>query len=109
MPDINSKIALAPDAMLLESETSEILKLIEARRHESTHPVLVSGLCEGARAVFYAAVIGKLRDRYHVPALILVPDEKEGLKLYNALSELSLKPLNYPLRDLVFHNIVASR
>ena len=109
MPDINSKIALAPDAMLLESETSEILKLIEARRHESTHPVLVSGLCEGARAVFYAAVIQKIRERYHVPALILVPDEKEGLKLYNALSELSLKPLNYPLRDLVFHNIVASR
>lgn len=103
------KTGLITDSLLFESETGEILKLLESRRTESTHPLLVSGLSEGARAVFYAAVISKMRSKYPVPALIIVSDEKEGLKLFNALSELSLKPLNYPLRDFVFHNIISSR
>ena len=109
MSDIISKTGLITDSILLEGETSEILKLIDSRRHESTHPILVSGLSEGARAVFYAAVIRKVREKYKIPALIIVPDEKEGLRIFNALSELSLKPLSYPLRDFVFHNIVSSR
>ena len=109
MSDIISKTGLITDSILLEGETSEILKLIDSRRHESTHPILVSGLSEGARVVFYAAVIRKVREKYKIPALIIVSDEKEGLRIFNALSELSLKPLSYPLRDFVFHNIVSSR
>ena len=109
MSDMNNKIALISDSILLENETTEIIKQIISRRLEATHPMLVTGLSDGARVVFYAAVIRKIRDKYKLPALIIVPDEKEGLKLFNALSELALKPLNYPLRDFVFHNITASR
>ena len=109
MPDINNKIALISDSILLESETSEIIKLIVSRRLEAAHPMLVTGLSEGARVIFYAAVIRKIREKFRLPALIIVPDEKEGLKLFNALSELALKPLSYPLRDFVFHNIISSR
>ena len=109
MPEINEKISLIADSILLEKELDEILKLIVERRNESAHPILVSGLSDGARAVFYTAVIRRIREKYKLPALILVSDEKEGLKLFNALSELALKPLSYPLRDFVFHNITASR
>ena len=109
MSDMNNKIALISDSILLENETGEIIKQIISRRLEATHPMLVTGLSEGARVVFYAAVIRRIRDKYKLPALIIVSDEKEGLKLFNALSELALKPLSYPLRDFVFHNITASR
>ncbi len=96
------------ESILLEKEYDQIIKNIDQRRHEAAHPLQISGLSDGARAVFYAAVIRRVREKYGIPALILVSDEKDGLKLFNALSELSLKPLMYPLRDLVFHNITAS-
>lgn len=55
--------------------------------------------------VFYAALIRKIREKYRAPAIIIVDDEKDALKLSNALSELALKPLSYTLRDFIFHNI----
>ncbi len=96
------------ESILLEKEYDQIVKNIDARRHEAAHPLQISGLSDGARAVFYAGVIRHVREKYGIPALILVSDEKDGLKLFNALSELSLKPLMYPLRDMVFHNITSS-
>ncbi|MCI8387655.1 MAG: transcription-repair coupling factor [Clostridiales bacterium] len=108
MPEIDKKISLIADSILLEKELDDILKLLVERRNEAAHPISVSGLSDGARAVFYAAVIRKVREKYRLPALILVSDEKDGLKLSNALAELSLKPITYPLRDFVFHNITAS-
>ncbi len=97
------------ESILLENEFGDFLKNVSARRHEAARPILVNGLSEGARAIFYAAAIRKIRPLTGIPALLLVPDEKEGLKLRNALSELGLKVLNYPLRDFIFHNITASR
>ncbi len=109
MLEINNKIGLVAESILLDKEYDEIRRLIISRRGESTHPMLVSGLSEGARVIFYAALIRDMRTKYGLPALILVADEKEGLKLSNALSELSLRPISYPMRDFVFHNITASR
>ncbi len=103
-----NKIGIVAESILLEKEFEQIAKNIDSRRTEAVHPIIVGGLSEGARAVFYAALIKKVKEKYGVPALILVSDEKDGLKLYNALSELSAKPLMYPLRDFVFHNITAS-
>ena len=108
MSEINSKISLIADSILLEKELDEIQKLINSRQHESAHPILVSGLSDGARMVFYAALIRKIREKYRAPAIIIVDDEKDALKLSNALSELALKPLAYPLRDFIFHNITSS-
>ena len=105
----NEKISVIAESILLEKEFDQIIKNIEARKNESAHPLMVNGLSEGARAVFFAAVISKIRQKYKLPAVLVVPDEKDGLKLFNALSELSVKPLMYPLRDFVFHNITSSR
>ena len=63
MSEINSKISLIADSILLEKELDEIQKLIYSRQHESAHPILVSGLSDGARMVFYAALIRKIREK----------------------------------------------
>ncbi len=105
----HSPANIIAESILLEKEYEEIVKSIVSRRLEATHPMQISGLSDGARAVFYSAVIRRIREKYKLPALIIVPDEKDGLKLFNALSELGLRALSYPLRDLVFHNITASR
>ena len=110
MTDFTTSFAnIIAESILLEKEYDQIIKTITERRLEAAHPMQISGLADGARAVFYAAVIRRVREKYKLPALMLVSDEKDGLKLFNALSELGLKPLMYPLRDLVFHNITSSR
>ena len=106
---MNEKISIVSESILLEKEFDQIMKSIADRRHEAAHPIQVSGLADGARTVFYAAVIRRIREKYGMPAIMVTADEKDGLKLFNALSELGLKPLVYPLRDFVFHNITASR
>jgi len=106
---MSEKVNIIAESILLEKEFDQIIKTIAERRHEAAHPIQVSGLADGARAVFYAAVIRHIRDKYGLPAIMVVSDEKDGLKLFNALSELSLKPILYPLRDFVFHSITASR
>lgn len=104
--DIDPKISLIGDSILLEKEFDEIQKQLSPRRGGTLHPIAVNGLSDGARAIFYAALIRKKSSKR--PALIIVPDEKEGLRLTNALGELSLKVLSYPLRDFVFHKITSS-
>ena len=106
---MDERINIISESILLEKEFDQILKSVLTRQHEAAHPLQISGLSDGARAVFYAALIRRVREKHGLPALMLIPDEKDGLKLFNALSELGLKPLMYPLRDLVFHNITSSR
>ncbi len=106
---MNEKISIISESILMEKEFEQIVKAIGGRAHEKVHPIQISGLSDGARAVFYAALIRRVREKWGLPALMLTADEKDGLRLFNALSELGLKPLSYPLRDFVFHNITASR
>ena len=106
MTEIDDRIRLVADSILLEKEFEDISKQITSRHGETLHPIAVNGLSDGARAVFYAAMIRKTAGKR--PALIIVPDEKEGLKLSNALGELSVKTLTYPLRDFIFHKITSS-
>ena len=94
------------DSILLEKEFEDISKQITSRHGETLHPIAVNGLSDGARAVFYAAMIRKTAGKR--PALIIVPDEKEGLKLSNALGELSVKTLTYPLREVMFRKITSA-
>ena len=101
-------IDIIAESILLEKEYTQISKTLASRHNEAAHPLLISGLADGARAVFYGALIKEQKKKTGVPALLLMPDEKDGLRTFNALSELGVKPLMYPLRDLVFHNITSS-
>lgn len=106
---MSDKISVISESIQLEREFDEILKNLTKRNTELVHPIAVNGLSEGARAVFYTGIIKKIKEKFGLPALIIVPDEKDSLRLNNSLSELGVNPLMYPLRDFVFHNITASR
>lgn len=107
--DITVKASLIGESILLDREFNDIVKTLLSGANESPHPIAVNGLCEGAREVFIAAAIKKVKSCLKCPALILVPDEKDGLKVSNALAELGIKTLSYPIRDFIFHNITSSR
>ncbi len=71
-------------------------------------PLLVNGLCDGARFAFYCALCADWKAKTGNGILILVPEEKQILRLKNAFAEVGMKALSYPLRDFVFHNMTAS-
>lgn len=99
------------DQMRAEKEFGAILETYRMQRLErNPHPMLVTGLSEGAKDVFYAAVTAELRRLSpERPVLCIPSDEKELLKLQNDLSEAGLRVVVYPLRDFIFHNVTASR
>ncbi|MBQ0009755.1 MAG: transcription-repair coupling factor [Ruminococcus sp.] len=68
-------------------------------------PVMITGLCEGAEEAFLATFVSRNR---HVPALILVPDEKTARRVITALSHYDVTALFYPVRDPVYYNIISS-
>ncbi len=76
-------------------------KQLSASRYR---PVSVSGLSDGAKYAFLSAAIKDIGKT----ALLILPDEKDCLKLYNALSSYSVNCAVYPLRDLNLHPIVSS-
>ena len=80
----------------------------ELVHHASVHPLLVTGLTEGAREAYYGAMVPQLVRNFGKSALILLPDEKEVLKLSGVLEEAGLSVLQYPLRDLQFYSVVTS-
>ena len=91
-----------------EREYAEFLKTRAGLKFERMRPTTVTGLTDGARISFYAAVIDDLSGDCPLPPLIIVPDEKEALKVSNVLTDCGIEPLTYPLRDFNFHNITAS-
>ncbi len=106
--NLDKKYKIIFESIVEEKECADIIKNISTRGYEKIHPIMITGLAEGARTAFFAAIIRSVRAKNGFVPLIITPDEKDGLKLSNALSELGLKPLIYPLRDMVFHNITAS-
>ena len=96
------------DNIKAEREYTEFLKTRERLTYERMRPVTVTGLSDGARASFYASVIDDLSGDCPLPPLIIVPDEKEALRISNVLTDCGAEPLTYPLRDFNFHNITAS-
>ena len=96
------------DNIKSEREYSEFLKVRERLTYERMRPVTVTGLTDGARVSFYSSVIDDLSGDCPLPPLILVPDEKEALRISNVLTDSGTEPLTYPLRDFNFHNMTAS-
>ncbi len=72
------------------------------------HPMCLTGLSEGARTAFCRELIRDAKDICGSAPLILVPDEKEGVRLQNALTALGCRVPVYPFRDLMLHDIASS-
>ena len=102
---------LLPNAIRCEKEYQAILDTYRMQAHErNPRPMLITGLAEGARDAFYAAVISDLRKlRPDIPVLCILPDEKEILKMQAILSDTSLSAAVFTMRDFVFYNVTSSR
>ena len=103
------KTNLITNSIRKEREYGEILKTVSDQlRSKKALPLLLTGLSDGARFTFYAALAEDIKKRYGRGYLLIVPDEKEALRLSNAFADCDMLPLIYPLRDFVYHNITSS-
>ncbi|MCL2518340.1 MAG: DEAD/DEAH box helicase, partial [Oscillospiraceae bacterium] len=92
-----------------EREYVQILKTASEQANSNKPlPVLVTGLSDGSRFSFYAALAEDLKLKYGRGYLLIAADEKDVLRLANSFSDLGYTPLTYPVRDFIFYNITAS-
>lgn len=92
-----------------EREYNNIIKtLTEQTKLKKALPLLITGLSEGARFALYASLTEDIKNIYGRGCLLIVPDEKEALKLSNSFLDCGFQPLVYPSRDFIFHNITSS-
>ena len=75
----------------------------------SPKPMLVSGLCTGASYAFYDAVTDDAFAYSGKASLMLVADEPEGRRIASLLCSVGRRAVYFPQRELIFHNITASR
>ncbi len=72
-------------------------------------PIAVNGLTGGAQDAFLAESIRDAGERLDAPVLVLVSDESEREATEAKLISAGVECRSYKRRDLVFHNIKASR
>ncbi len=97
------------DSIRHEHEYTELLKSVhEQINKKQPLPLLVTGLSEGSRIAFYVSLASDMKKKYGKGFLLIVSDEKQALKIVNSCSLFNLNVLNYPMRDLLFHNITSS-
>lgn len=92
--------------MTSQREYRQLCEALAERRRKPL-PHLCTGLSEGARSFFYAALCED-RKQTGTPMLILLPSEKDVNRLSAALSDWGLKCKSYILRDYMLRNITAS-
>ena len=85
---------------------SEYQALVSERNdsYRRKKPILAAGLSEGAKYVLYAC----LCEDSASPSLILVPDEKEAMKISASLSGYGISSAIYTDRDFSLYNVPCS-
>ncbi len=90
-------------------EYAQITAALEAQKKAKKRlPMLVTGMCDGARAAFIAETVRRERAKGRPAVAICAPDEKTANRLRNSLEAGGLTTPIYPWRDMIFHNITAS-
>ncbi len=97
------------ESIRAEREYTQILSDTEKQiKSAKPLPILVTGMCEGARTAFYMTLADDCKKKYGIGFPIIVPDEREAQKIAASFAEAGLNALVYPIRDFLFHNITAS-
>ena len=92
-----------------DSEYLQLLRaLASAKSANRPLPLAVTGLCDGAADVCYAALLSDIRRADKRTALLLCSEEKECVRLRAFLEQFGLRTAFYVGRDLTFYNITAS-
>lgn len=94
-------------AVRSDPEYRQLIEAVGVQRRANPKPVLVTGLCEGACDALCAALAEDIPGGR--PVLVVCPEEKECLRLASICTVLGLRAAFYPVRDLNFYNMTASR
>ncbi len=97
------------DTIRAERDYPSLTQTLRAALSGTPKPILVSGLCTGAANSFYACVTEDAKRYSGKAALILAADEAECLRLRTFFESIGRRALFFPSRELIFHNITASR
>ena len=89
-----------------QREYEEISRALKSESAKNL-PMLVTGLCEGAREVFLAALTDDRKIKTS-PLLVLFSQEKEINRMAPALEEFGIRVKVFPVRDYNMRNISAS-
>ena len=90
-------------------EYSQLIDSVKRQRLEKGRsPFLVTGLSKGASDAFFAEATGDVREICGAPALILVSEERDAVRLRDVLTECGVRTLFFPDRDLNLYNAAAS-
>ena len=90
-----------------DGEYGQLLDAVRAQRRGKPKPVMVTGLCEGAADALCAALTEDLPGGR--PILMVCAEEKDCRRMREELTSFGLRAGFYPVRDLNFYNITASR
>ena len=92
-----------------EREYKELLAEIVAQSvSRKPLPVLLTGLTDGARGVFYVAATLDWKKKKGGKTLIVVPDEASGFLISKIFTECGLKAAVFPYRDFGYGMVSAS-
>ncbi len=100
---------LLTDFVRSDREYSQLARAIRtAETARTAYPILVSGLCDGAADAVYVSLIEDLKKEKRGPVLLVLPEEKECVRIRALLKQFGLRTAFYVGRDLTFYNITAS-
>ncbi len=105
--EISKQRSIFTGAVRSDPEYRQLLDSVGVQRRANPKPVLVTGLCEGACDALCAALAEDIPGGR--PVLVVCPEEKECLRLSSICTALGLRAAFYPVRDLNFYNMTASR
>ena len=97
------------DHIRRDREYSELLSaLIKSKTARTVHPILATGLCDGATDAAYVSLIEDLKPKDGRPVLVICSEEKECVRVKQLLRHFGYRCAFYIGRDLTFYNITAS-
>ncbi len=93
-----------------DKEFSEVVSTVSKQFSElNPKPIVINGLSGGAVSAFLKESILDIRKMTHAPVLIVTSSESECERVAARLSAEGVNALHFKGRELVFHNISASR
>ena len=101
------------EGIRLDAEYKELLKVLKKEMsHANPQPILLTGLCEGAADAAYASLIEDITSicdsKKAAPILLVLPEEKECVRLKIFLEQYGIRVGFFVGRDLTLYNITAS-
>ena len=99
---------LITDIVRAEAEYRALLADVTKALRSRSLPFAVCGLCEGAGDAVLAALFADARAKGASTALLILPEEKECLRLQSYLNHYGLRAAFFSARDLTFYHVTAS-